>query len=107
MKEIQSIEQFQALLKGDKPILVDFYADWCGPCRMLLPTVEKLAEEYEKDFEIVKVNVDANRELAQQFRVRSIPALFFIKNQEIMEQLTGLQTEASLTLKIEEYKQRA
>ena len=60
---------------GKRPALIDFYADWCGPCKTLLPTVEKLAIKHESDFVIAKVNVDKNRELAQEFKVRSIPAL--------------------------------
>lgn len=100
MKEIKSAADFQALANQNKPVLLDFYADWCGPCQALLPTVEKLAKQYEDDVEIVKVNVDNNRELAQKFGVRSIPALFFVQNGAIEERLVGLQTYSILNNKI-------
>lgn len=104
MQAITSKEDFQALVDSGKPILLDFYADWCGPCKMLLPTVEKLATKHENDFVIAKVNVDKNRELAQEFGVRSIPTLFFVKNGKVQEGLVGVQTESALEAKIQSYK---
>lgn len=103
MKEITNANQFQELVQGQKPVLLDFYADWCGPCQTLLPIVEKLAVQHENDFEIVKVNVDKNPTLAQQFQVRSIPMLFIIKDQEVKEKMVGVQTEAALHQKIHNY----
>lgn len=103
MKEIKSTVDFQKILDQDKPVLLDFYADWCGPCKALLPTVEKLATEHEDDFIIAKINVDNNQTLATQFKVRSIPALFFLQNGEVKERLTGLQTEGVLREKIQSY----
>ncbi len=89
--------------EGDIPCIIDFYADWCGPCQTLLPIVEGLATKHESDFVIAKVNVDKNKELAQKFAVRSIPALFFIDQKEIKERLVGLQTESALDEKIQTY----
>ena len=103
MKEITDIKAFEALVSQDKPILLDFYADWCGPCQTLLPTVEKLAEKYEKDFEIRKINVDKNPQLAQQFKVRSIPALFVVKDKKVEKSLIGLQSEHALEKIIQEF----
>jgi len=103
MKEIKNLEDFKNVVESGKPVLLDFYADWCGPCRALLPTVEKLANKHADNFEIVKVNVDKNRELAQQFQVRSIPALFFIKDGKVQERLTGVQMESALEAKIQTY----
>ena len=103
MKEVQNTQDFNSIIKGEKPILLDFYADWCGPCQTLLPIVEKLADKHESDFTIAKVNVDKNPELAHKFSVRSIPALFFIKDGEVKEKLSGLQTEAVLHNKIHQY----
>jgi thioredoxin len=103
MQEINSINDYQTILNGNKPILLDFYADWCGPCQTLLPIVEGLAAKHESDFVIAKVNVDKNKELAQKFAVRSIPALFLIDNKEIKEKLVGLQTSSGLDQIITKY----
>lgn len=103
MKEIENIEEFTALLNQEKPVLVDFFADWCGPCQTLLPIVDELSKEHE-DFEIVKINVDKNQALAQQFQVRSIPALFFIKNKTVVDRLQGLHPKSFLESKLNEVK---
>ena len=104
MKEIKSTSDFTAILNQNRPVLVDFYADWCGPCQTLLPIVDDLAETHKDDFEIVKVNVDHNPELAGQFKVRSIPALFFLKEGSVVESLVGLQQKSVLNDKIEALK---
>lgn len=96
MKAIANIQEFQKVINQDKPVLLDFYADWCGPCQALLPTVERLADKYKDDFVVRKINVDKNPQLAQQFKVRSIPALFILKDKEIQEKLVGMQSEQSL-----------
>ncbi len=103
MKAIANIQEFQKVIDQDKPVLLDFYADWCGPCQALLPTVEKLAEKYENDFEIRKINVDKNPQLAQQFKVRSIPALFVLKDKKVEKSLVGLQSEHALEQVIQEF----
>lgn len=84
--------------KSDKPILVDFYADWCGPCQMQGPIVEKLAKENDS-FKVGKVNVDEQQELAMEYGVMSIPTLMVVKNSEITYKETGvLQENAILDL---------
>ena len=103
MKEIKDVKAFNEVISQDKPVLLDFYADWCGPCKMLLPTVEKLAEKYKNDFEARKINVDKNPQLAQQFKVRSIPALFVLKDKKVEKALVGLQSEHALEKVIQEY----
>ncbi|MBR1844114.1 MAG: thioredoxin [Lachnospiraceae bacterium] len=78
------------VLKSDKPVLVDFYADWCGPCQMVGPILEELAKERE-DIKIGKINVDEEGELALKYKVSSIPYLAYFKNGEIVNQMVGFQ----------------
>ena len=85
----------QEVLACEKTVLVDFYADWCGPCRMVSPIVDEIAEEHP-EFKIVKVNVDAEGELAQQFGIMSIPTLLVIKNGKVAEQSTGAKPKAQI-----------
>ena len=101
MKTIENNNDYEKVINQEKPVLLDFYADWCGPCQSLLPTVEKLSEEYDGKVEIQKVNVDQNRDLAIKYGVRSIPALFFIKDTEIVDKLNGVVSESILKEKLE------
>ncbi len=105
MREITSISDYQEIINEGKPVLLDFYADWCGPCRTQLPIVEKLASKYESTVVVAKINVDKNRELSHRFNIRSIPALFFIKDGEIKETLVGLKTENELDAIITKYSE--
>ncbi|MEM6316731.1 MAG: thioredoxin [Bacteroidota bacterium] len=103
MKEITDVKSFNDVVTQDKPVLLDFYADWCGPCKSLLPIVEKLADKYEDEFEVRKINVDKNPAIAQQFKVRSIPALFVVKDRAIKKALVGYQSESALEKVFQEY----
>ena len=78
----------QEVLKSEKPVLVDFYADWCGPCQMLSPIVDEVAEERD-DIKVGKINVDEQMELAQKYGVMTIPTLLVIKNGEIANKHIG------------------
>jgi thioredoxin 1 len=86
----------QDVLYSPVPVLVDFYADWCGPCRMLTPALERLATEFAGRARIVKVNVDQEPQLAGQFRVEAIPTVAFVQNGEVVAQRSGLLPEATL-----------
>ena len=78
----------EEVLQSDRPVLVDFWASWCGPCRMVIPLIEEIAEERE-DIKVVKINVDEEQELATQYQIMSIPTLMVFKNGEITAQALG------------------
>ncbi len=86
----------ELLLKSQEPLLVDFYADWCGPCQTLTPIVEKVIDELEGKVTLFKVNVDKHPQLAQQFAIRSIPHLMLFKRGKILWRKGGLLTRAEL-----------
>lgn len=100
MRAIKSNKEFNELVASGKPLMLDFYADWCGPCQSLLPIVEKLADEYEGEVEIVKINVDEQRDIAAKFQVRSIPALFFMKGNKVKDSHLGMASDVTLKKKI-------
>jgi thioredoxin 1 len=80
---------FEALLNGNLPLVVDFWAEWCGPCRMIGPIVEEIAEEYEGRVVTGKLNVDENDEVAGQFGIRNIPTILFFKNGRLVDKFVG------------------
>ena len=86
----------QEVLKSDKPVLVDFYADWCGPCKMMAPVVEELAELYQGKAKVGKLNVDDNEEIAMKYGVMSIPTLLVIKNGNVEAKMSGVQKRETL-----------
>jgi thioredoxin 1 len=91
------------VLKADKPVVVDFWASWCGPCRMVAPIMEELADEFEGKVQIAKVNVDEEGELAAQFRIMSIPTVMVFKNGEAAEKIVGARSKAEFEESIQKH----
>tara|TARA_B100000700_G_C14332806_1_gene529003 strand:- start:69 stop:380 length:312 start_codon:yes stop_codon:yes gene_type:complete len=83
------------------PIMVDFYADWCGPCQMLTPIIEELAGEYEGKVHIIKVDIDESQEIAQEYAITSIPTILFIRQGEVVDKLAGFQSKDALKEKLD------
>ena len=95
-------ETFEAeALKSEIPVLVDFYADWCGPCKMVAPIMDEMAEKYAGKAKICKINIDEQRKLAIANKVMSIPTLFFIKDGEVKERITGALPQSQLEEKMQ------
>ena len=87
--------------KTELPVLVDFWAAWCGPCRMIAPHIESLADEYAGKVVVGKVNVDDNQDLAAQFRINTIPQVYIFKNGEVVERLSGAQPKTAYAAAVE------
>ncbi|EGK03181.1 MAG: thioredoxin [Prevotella sp.] len=92
---------FEDVLKSDKPLVIDFWAEWCGPCRMVGPIVEELAAEYADKVTIGKVDVDNNDDITSKYGIRNIPTILFIKNGEVVDKQVGAAQKAVLVEKIE------
>ncbi|HEY5038162.1 MAG TPA: thioredoxin [bacterium] len=90
------------VLESKVPVLVDFWAEWCGPCRMMGPVLDELSGEYEGKIKIAKVNVDENQQVSMDFHVRSIPTLLFFKNGQMVKQLIGALPKTKLISEIQE-----
>lgn len=84
----------QQVLQSDKPVLVDFWAEWCAPCRMLGPIIEQLSDEYDGKVKIAKLDVDANQQVAMQFGIRSIPTVMLFDKGQVVDMLVGVRPKA-------------
>ena len=89
------------VLQSDKPTLVDLWAPWCGPCRLIAPLVDEIAEENGERFKIAKLNIDDNPQIARRFGVRSIPTLLFFKDGELRDQVVGTVPKSALLARLE------
>ncbi len=91
------------VLKSNEAVMVDFFAPWCGPCRMMAPIVEKLAEEYKGRVKIGKMDIDENGNIAQQYGIQSIPTIIFFHKGEAVDKMVGFQSEENLKKKLDSF----
>ena len=99
---VSDAEFEQKVLKSDKPVMLDFWAEWCQPCKMLTPTVEELAGDFEGQILVGKLNVDDNPNTATTYGIRGIPTLLFLKDGKVVQQIVGVKSKAEIKKIIEE-----
>ena len=103
IEEVNDSNFEQVVLQSERPVLVDFWAPWCGPCRMLAPTVEAIAEQYAGDARVAKLNVDDNPSMVQRYRIQGIPTLILFQGGEEKERIIGVASEDEISRTIDEH----
>ncbi len=98
--EITDANYGETVEKSDKPVIIDFWAEWCGPCRMVGPIVEELAEDYKGQIVVGKIDVDNNPEVTSKFGIRNIPTVIFVKNGEVIDKQVGAVPKSTLEDKL-------
>ena len=101
MKQVATNENFAGIIASGEPVLVDFWASWCGPCRMISPYVDEIAEEYDGKATVVKCNVDDCEDIAAEFGIRNIPTLLFFKGGQVVDRLVGAVPKKQMTDKLD------
>lgn len=94
--------KFNEIIKGETPVLVDFYADWCGPCQTMHPIIEEIKEIYHNKIRILKINVDKNQAASQQFKIQSIPTFLLFKKGEIQWRAAGIRSRKDIKQEIDQ-----
>ena len=101
MKQIATTENFAGIIASGEPVLVDFWASWCGPCRMISPYIDEIAEAYDGKATVVKCNVDDCEDIAVEFGIRNIPTLLFFKGGQVVDRLVGAVPKKQITDKLD------
>ncbi|MBQ1865395.1 MAG: thioredoxin [Bacteroidales bacterium] len=101
MKQIATNENFAGIIASGEPVLVDFWASWCGPCRMISPYIDEIAEAYDGKATVVKCNVDDCEDIAVEFGIRNIPTLLFFKGGQVVDRLVGAVPKKQITDKLD------
>ncbi|TDC63545.1 thioredoxin [Actinomadura sp. GC306] len=103
MKAVTDADFASEVLKNDKPVLVDFWAEWCGPCRMVAPILEEISKEHGDKIEIVKLNIDENPQVPQKYGIMQIPTMNVYKGGEVVKQIMGAKPKAALLKDLSEF----
>ena len=102
-KDLRKMEKFNELIKSDIPVLIDFYAEWCGPCKAIMPVLEKVKEKLGDKARIVKIDVDKFQELAEEYHIQTVPTFIIFKKGESLWRHSGMIPEKELVTMIEKY----